>query len=554
VDPKIAVTTRTTENKNHNGRRHMYSNPFGRRLTGVLSVSALALAMAMASASVSAETLRWARVADALTLDPHSQNEGPTSTLLHHVYETLVGRATDGSLQPRLATSWEIHADDPTIWVIKLREGVKFHDGSDFTAEDVVFSLERVRAESSGFRALHSAVTGATAIDDLTVHIQMSGPSPLYVQNLTNFFIMDSGWAEANNVQLPQNFAAGEENFAVRNTNGTGPYTLIERDPEVRTVLRAFDGHWAETPPVTEIIYTPIKEAATRVAALLSGEVDFVQDVPVQDIERLEQTAGVSVTTGPENRNIFFSYDMTSEKLASANVDDNPFAKAEVREAMALALDRDAIRQVVMRGQSLPSAAPLPPFVNGWTEAMDAYSAPDYERAAQLIKDAGYPNGFSVDLNCPNDRYLNDEAICQALVGMLGRIGMTVNLVSQTRSLHFPLIENWQTDFYLLGWGVPTFDSAYVFNFLVHTRKDGFGSFNGTRYTNEELDAKIESLATMTDLEARDALIAEIWAEVLEDRIFLNVHNQVLAYASRDGVNIEVHPENQPHMANVTFD
>ncbi len=530
----------------------MYANPFGRRLTGVLSVSALALAIA--STSVSAETLRWARVADALTLDPHSQNEGPTSTLLHHVYETLVSRALDGSLEPRLATSWEIHADDPTIWVITLREGVKFHDGSDFTAEDVVFSIDRVRAESSGFRALHSAVTGATAIDDLTVHIQMAGPSPLYVQNLTNFFIMDSGWAEANNVQLPQNFAAGEENFAVRNTNGTGPYTLVERDPEVRTVLRAFDGHWADTPAVTEIIYTPISEAATRVAALLSGEVDFVQDVPVQDIARLEQTAGITITTGPENRNIFFSYDMTSEKLATANVDDNPFAKPEVREAMALALDRDAIRQVVMRGQSLPSAAPLPPFVNGWTEAKDAYSAPDYERATQLIKDAGYPDGFSVDLNCPNDRYLNDEAICQALVGMLGRIGMTVNLVSQTRSLHFPLIENWQTDFYLLGWGVPTFDSAYVFDFLVHTREAGFGSFNGTRYSNPELDTKIEALSTMTDLDARNALIAEIWDEVMEDRVFLNVHNQVLAYASREGVNVDVHPENQPHMANVTFD
>jgi peptide/nickel transport system substrate-binding protein len=304
---------------------------------------------------------------------------------------------------------------------------------------------------------------------------------------------------------------------------------------------------------VTEIIYTPIAEAATRVAALLSGEVDLVQDVPVQDIARLEQTDGITITTGPENRNIFFAYDMASEKLISANVEDNPFAKPQVREAMALALDRDAIQQVVMRGQSQPSAAPLPPFVNGWREDLHAYSAPDYERAAALIAEAGYPDGFSVTLNCPNDRYLNDEAICQAVVGMLGRIGMEVNLVSQTRSLHFPLIENWETDFYLLGWGVPPFDSAYVFNFLVHTREEGFGSFNGSRYSNPELDAKIESLATMTDLVARDALIAEIWDQVMADRVFLNVHNQVLAYAMRDGVTLPVHPENQPNMANVTL-
>ncbi|MDP5333507.1 MAG: ABC transporter substrate-binding protein, partial [Paracoccaceae bacterium] len=298
-------------------------------------------ALALTMTGANAETLRWARVADALTLDPHSQNEGPTSTLLHHIYETLVGRATDGTLQPRLATEWMISAEDPTVWVFKLREGVKFHDGADFTAEDVVFSLDRARADSSGFKALHSAVESVSMVDDYTVHVKMAGPSPLYVQNLTNTFIMDKGWAEANDVVLPQNFAAGEENFAVRNTNGTGPYTLVSRDPEVRTVMAAFGGHWDATPAVTEIIYTPIAEAATRVAALLSGEVDVVQDVPVQDIARLQQTDGIKIATGPENRNIFFSYDMTSDKLISANVDDNPFKKPEVREALSLVIDRD---------------------------------------------------------------------------------------------------------------------------------------------------------------------------------------------------------------------
>lgn len=521
------------------------------RAQQMLSVSALALVMT--SVSATAETLRWARVADALTLDPHSQNEGPTSTLLHHIYETLVGRATDGSLIPRLATEWRISEEDPTVWVFTLREGVTFHDGSAFNAEDVVFSLNRARAESSGFKALHSAVESVTMVDEFTVHVKMAGPSPLYVQNLTNTFIMDQGWAEANDVVEPQNFAAGEENFAVRNTNGTGPYTLVSRDPEVRTVMAAFDGHWDEAPAVTEIVYTPIAEAATRVAALLSGEVDVVQDVPVQDIARLEQTEGIKIATGPENRNIFFSYDMVSDTLQSSDAADNPFKKPEVREAMALVIDRDAIQQVVMRGQSQPSAAPLPPFVNGWTPEMSAYGAPDVERAAALVAEAGYPDGFSVDLHCPNDRYLNDEAICQAMVGMLARANINANLVSQSRSLHFPLIENWETDFYLLGWGVPTFDSAYVFDFLVHTREGSYGSFNGSRYSNPELDAKIESLATMTDLEARDATIAEIWDQVMEDRVFLNVHNQMLAYAMRDDINLDVHPENQPKMTTVTF-
>ncbi|TNF58900.1 MAG: ABC transporter substrate-binding protein [Rhodobacteraceae bacterium] len=521
-----------------------------RKTASRLMLSAALVGIGLTAAS--AETLRWARVGDALTLDPHSANEGPTSTLLHHIYETLVRRNTDGSLAPRLATEWFIHPDDPTVWVFKLREGVKFHDGADFTAEDVVASVTRVTSETSDFKGLHTAVAGAEAVDDYTVHIKMSGPSPLYVQNLTNFFIMDKGWIEANGVEAPQDFKAGEEKFTVRNTNGTGPYTLVERDPEVRTVLAVNPNHWDAAPQVTEIIYTPIKEAATRVAALLSGEVDFVQDVPVQDIERLMATPGIAVSTGAENRTIFFSYDMNSDSLISLP-GDNPFKKPQVREAMALALDRDAIRQVVMRGQSVPGAQNVPPFVNGYDPALDAYSAPDYERAKALMAEAGYPDGFSVDLNCPNDRYINDEAICQAFVGMLGRIGIKANLVSQSRTIHFPAIQNGQVDFYLLGWGVPTFDSQYVFDFLVHSPVDGRGGWNGSRYYNTELDAKIASLATETDLEKRNATIAEIWKTIQEDRVFLMVHNQLLAYAAKDNINIAVHPENQPSMTTVTF-
>lgn len=522
------------------------------RRGALLAGTALALAAGHA-APVDAETLRWARVGDALTLDPHSANEGPTSTLLHHIYETLVDRATDGSLEPRLATEWRIHPDDETIWEFTLREGVTFHDGTPMTADDVVFSLDRARAQTSDFRGLHAAVAEVTAVDDLTVHVRMEGPAPLWIQNLTNTFILSRAWAEENNVQQPQDFAAGEENFAVRNTNGTGPYMLVERDPEVRTVLAMNPDHWSgDTPQVTEIIYTPIAEAATRVAALLAGDVDFVQDVPVQDIARLEQTAGITVTTGPENRNIFFAYDMTSENLRST--EGNPFADPLVREAMALALDRDAIRQVVMRGQSLPSAAPLPPFVNGWTEEMDAYGPPDIERAQELLAEAGYADGFSVDFHCPNDRYLNDEAICTAFVGMLGRIGISANLIAQSRTLHFPMIQNREVDFYLLGWGVPTFDSQYVFDFLVATREGARGGWNGSGYSNPEVDALIQAMATETDEEVRNQMIADVWEMVNEDRVFLNVHNQLLAYATREGVNIEVHPENQPNMWEATLD
>ncbi len=520
-----------------------------------LLLTASAIAMCAAALPASAETIRWARASDSLTLDPHSQNQGVTHNFAHHIYETLMDRDVEGNLTPRLATEWNLKEGDNTVWVFKLREGVTFHDGAEFTAEDVVFSLDRARSAKSNMRQLHADVESVTAVDDYTVEVKMKGPSPLYPNNVTNTFIMDKTWSEANNVVEVQDFGAGEDNYAVRNANGTGPYILAEREPDVRSVLRLNENHWAEeTPAVTEIIYLPIAEAATRVAALQSGEVDIVQDVPVQDIERLSSTDGLKVETGPENRVIYFGYKFGDAPLASSNITDrNPFNDPLVREAVELAIDRDAIQRVVMRGQSLPTGVANPPFVNGWTEELNAYPAVDIERAKELLTEAGYPDGFTVTLDTPNNRYVNDEAISQAVVGMLGQIGIQVTLASRPVAQHSPLILESQTDFYLLGWGVPTFDSAYVFNDLVHTKDGNYGAYNVGGYTNPELDAKIQSLGSETDLDARNATIAEIWDVVKADRVLLPIHNQVLAYAMRDDITLAVHPENQPMMTTVTF-
>jgi peptide/nickel transport system substrate-binding protein len=279
-----------------------------------------------------------------------------------------------------------------------------------------------------------------------------------------------------------------------------------------------------------------------------------VQDVPVQDIERLSGTDGIKVETGPENRVIYFGYKFGDAPLKSSNVTDkNPFNDPKVREAMELALDREAIKRVVMRGQSIPTGVANPPFVNGWTPELDAFPAPDIEKAKALLAEAGYPNGFTVTLDTPNNRYVNDEAISQAYVGMLGQIGIQVTLASRPIAQHSPLIVNGETDFYLLGWGVPTFDSAYVFNDLVHTKTGNYGAYNPGGYSNPEIDAKIESLGTETDVEKRDATIAEIWEVVKADRVLMPVHNQVLAYAMKSNINLAVHPENQPRMYNVTL-
>ncbi len=513
-----------------------------------------------------ARTLRWARTSDAATLDPDGLYEGFTNTFLHHVYETLVDRDTNGKLVPQLALSWQILPSDPSVWEFKLRPNVKFHDGTPFTADDVVFSLDRIRMPTSDYKALHSAVESVRKVDDLTVQVKMRGPTPLYVNNLTNTFIMSKKWAEEHNVVKPQDYKNKEDNYAVRNANGTGPYIIVSREPDVRTILKLNPDHWDEQKPeVTEIIYTPIKSDATRIAALLSGEVDLVQDVPVQDIERLKQTSGIKLVTGPENRTIYFTYDVHSKELRTSNIKGkNPLADVRVRRAMNLVMDRDAIQRVVMRGQSVPTNVNVPTFVNGWTKELNAYGPPDIEQAKKLLADAGYPDGFSVNLNCTNDRYINDEAICQAYVGMLGRIGIKATLVSQSRTQLFPLVQRGDIDFYMLGWGVPPFDSGYIFDFLVHSRpedvggqpsdeEEALGGNNGGHYSNPELDKQIVALHTEVDLAKRNQMIADIWKKVQDEQIFITVHNQMLAYAMKQGIVLDVHPENQPSMTTVRF-
>ncbi len=512
------------------------------------STALLSAAMLLStSAYASAETLRWARAGDALTLDPHAQNEGPTSALAHQIMEPLVMRDMTGAIVPALSTDWGPSEEDPNVWVFTLREGVSFHDGSGFDSEDVKFSLDRAMTEDSDYKELLASVKEVRAPDKYTIEIVTDGPNPIMPNNLTNMFMMDKDWAEANNAVKVQDYEGGEDTFAAKNANGTGPYKLVSREPDVKTVLAINEDYWGkdEFPmEVTEVIYTPIQNAATRVAALLSGEVDFIQDVPVQDLARVANATGLKVITAPQNRVIFFGMNVGDDDLVNDNVEGkNPFADKRVREAVNMAINRDAIKQVVMRDQSQPAGVIMPPFVNGWNEALDQVPAHDIAKAKSLMEEAGYGEGFSVTLHCPNNRYINDESICQAAVGMLAQIGIDVNLDAKPKAQHFPLLSNLETDFYMLGWGVPTYDSEYIFNFLVHGRTDKYGSWNATRYNNDELNQKIVALASETDLPKRDSMIAEIWDTVQEEVIYIPIHHQVLNWGMKDEIETIVAPD-----------
>lgn len=517
-----------------------------RTTTTLLSAAVLLSTTALANA----ETLRWARAGDSLTLDPHAQNEGPTSALAHQIMEPLLMRDHSGAIVPALATSWGPSEGDPNVWVFELREGVTFHDGAAFNSEDVKFSLDRAMTPDSDYKELLASVTEVRAPSEYVIEIVTDGPNPIMPSNLTNMFIMDKQWAEANGAVKVQDYEGGEDTFAAKNANGTGPYKLVSREPDVKTVLAANDNYWGkgEFPlEVTEIIYTPIQNAATRVAALLSGEVDFIQDVPVQDLARVADTDGLDVRTAPQNRVIFFGMNSGDADLKNDNVDGkNPFADVRVRKAMNMAINREAIQKVVMRGQSAPAGMIAPPFVNGWDADMDASSKTDVDAAKALMAEAGYADGFSIQLDCPNDRYINDEAICQAAVGMYAQIGVTVNLDAKPKAQHFPLINTLETDFYMLGWGVPTYDSEYIFNFLVHGRDEKYGSWNGTRFSNDDVNAKIVSLASNTDLESRNADITAIWEVVQEEALYVPLHHQVLNWGMKSGVDTVVEAEDSP--------
>jgi peptide/nickel transport system substrate-binding protein len=509
------------------------------------------MAATLLAAPAVARPITWARTGDALTLDPHSQNEGPTHNLLQQIYEPLILREYTGKLLPTLAVSWRV-TDDPSVWEFKLRQGVRFHNGDAFNADDVVFSIERALQPNSDMRAIVSSIEAVSKVDDYTVHFKTKGPNPILPDQLTIIYMMDKEWCEANNTVTVEDYKAKKDNFAARNANGTGPYAVVSREQDVKTVLKLFDGYWGKGQVplgIETITYVTIRKDETRVAALLSGEVDFVQDLPVQDIERVQRTPGLRVNLGQENRSIFLGMDVGSADLKSDDLQGkNPFADRRVRQAINVAIDREGIRRAVMRNQSKPSGMIIGPFVNGYSESLGKAPVLDVDKAKALLREAGYANGFSIAFYCPNDRYVSDEAICQAIVPMLVRIGIKANLIVQSKTKHFPAIQNGEAELYLLGWGVATYDSENAFSFLHHTRTGRYGVWNGTRYSNPDLDKKIEALSSEIDIAKRNASIAEIWRTLQDETIYIPLHDQLLAYAMKSDLDVPVSPDNWVHM------
>ncbi|MEL0222300.1 MAG: ABC transporter substrate-binding protein [Deltaproteobacteria bacterium] len=484
-----------------------------------------------------AKTFRYATTGDVLGLDPHANNEGPTNTMKGNLYGRLLHRKADLSLEPDLATKWE--KLDATTWRFSLRQGVKFHNGNDFNADDVLFSYKRQTQESSDMSFALATVKEIRKVDDYTIDIITKGPDPILLLNMPIFYIVDKEWIEANNA-FEVVRASGSTNFANVNTNGTGPFKLVEWVQDTRLVLEPNENYWNKDGVehnITRAVFTPISNDATRVAALLSGEIDLMYPVPLQDVNRLENDPNASALQGPELRTIFLGFDQwRDESLDMPGSGKNPFKDKRVRQAFYQAININAIKRVVMRNAATPTGLMIAPGINGFQEDMNDRAAYDPDAAKKLLAEAGYPDGFPVTFDCPNDRYVNDEEICTAVIPMLERVGIKVTPNFQTKSKHFNKIgkaENNNTSFFMLGWTPGSYDALNPLMQLMSTGKPGHGDWNCGQYNHPRVAELTEMIKTEMDESKRNAMIREAFQIHKDDFGHITLHQQALAWGVR---------------------
>jgi len=503
-----------------------------------------AVVFSLMGQAIHAKTLRLAHLGDTVTLDPHSFMESTQLGTLGNVFEPLVTVSKDVKMVPALAASWETVS--PTVWQFTLREGVKFHDGTPFTADDVVFSIERARSPVSDIKTLVNDIKNIRALDTHKVEIETTIPYPILPNALASVYMMSKKWCEENKATEPVDQRKGVENTAAFKANGTGPYKVTERQPNVRTVFERNDDYWGtHEGNVRQVIFTPIANDATRVAALLSGGVDVMEPVPVQDMGRINANPTTQVLTGPEIRVIFLGMDQKRDELLYSNVKGkNPFKDQRVRQAFYQAIDIEGIKKTVMRDMSIPTANMVTSLVNGFQAGMQRLPY-DVNAAKKLMLDAGYADGFELTMHCPNDRYVNDSRICQTVAANLSRIGIKVAVVAETKGIFFPRAYRRDTSFYLFGWVPGTYDAHNTLHSLIACNNDkGAGQFNMGEYCNPQVDALIQNIQVETDPAQRNGLFREAFALHAADVGHIPLHEQSLAWGASKKVKLVQRPDN----------
>jgi peptide/nickel transport system substrate-binding protein len=493
------------------------------------AMGAMAALLLPLTAPASAAELRWGASRDMGSLDPYSYGSTFTISTLNHAYEGLVRYDDQLKIEPALATSWEDVS--PTVRRFHLRKGVKFHDGSSFTADDVLASLTRVSDPKSPLRGNLPAYQGAEKIDDYTVDIKVTENYPLILNDLTNIFIFDKEWLVANNALAPTDVGSGIEGYATTHANGTGPFKIVSRKPDVETVFEV-NKDWWDKPRhnIDKIVFTPIASPATAVAALLSGQIDYMEKAPLQDIPRLKGAEGIQVLTSNELRTVFFLFNRTEKLIASG--EKNPFNDIKVREALNRAINIDVLQKKVMRGLSRNTGSMVAPAIPGYVPELDERTAYDPEKAKALLAEAGYPEGFSFTMVCDNDVYVNEEEICQAVSAMWARIGLKPSLDTAPTSIQTTKFESGKFDLGILGWAnEPMIDSYSILVQVAHSKTGTSGVFNWGGWKDAEVDQLIDAAAKELDREKRLQLQSKALLKLKSNIDFLPLHQQPMAWA-----------------------
>ena len=499
----------------------------------VLAVSAIWVGL---FTHVQATTLRVSTQGDALSMDPHSLAEAVQLAFTGNIYEPLVAYDQQLKLIPALAQKWSVAK--PTVWRFELRKGVQFHDGQALTADDVVFSLDRARGEGSDMAGNLSSISAVRKVDANTVEVETKAPNPILPNLLATIYIMNRDWAESKGALKPVDRRKGIENTASFKANGTGPYRLRERQPGVRTVLVRNGNYWGKIEGnVTDVVFQPIGNDSTRVAALLSGEVDLIDPVPVQDVPQLDSNKQIKVMQGPESRVIFLGFDQKRDELLYSNIKGkNPFKDKRVRQAVYQAIDTSAIIDKVMRKAARPAALMVAQGMEGYAPALDKRLPFDPAASRRLLVEAGYPEGFEVTLNCPNDRYVNDSAICLAVAANLARVAIKVKVQAEPKALYFPKVLKRDTSFFMVGWIPAGYDAHNALALLMATPNGAQGTWNMGAYSNAKLDAMTQAIGSETDLPKRTKMMQEALELHRDDIGHIPLHQQALAWGMRANV------------------
>ncbi len=483
--------------------------------------------------------LRIASAFDPQTMDPQALALLYHSRIAFQIHDSLVGRDDHFKMEPALAIKWQMLS--PTVWRFHLRPGVNFHDGTAFTADDAVFSLERALAPTSQRAFQLRGVSAIRKVDPFTIDIQLEAPDAVLPEKLQFVAMMSKAWCEKHGVQRPQDFNGKQETFAVRNANGTGPMRLDRYEPDVRTVLRRHAGWWgwneARAGNLDQVSFVTIKSDATRLAALASGEIDLVLDPPYQDIARLKADPRITLQQTADIGQQYLAFDQARDELQDSDVKGrNPFKDLRVRKAVYQAINVQIIIDKVLRGQAVATGAFLSTLVDGSPAELDKRLPYDPARARQLLGEAGYPNGFAITLDCVNISWR--ENVCQAVAAMLTQVGIRTTLRSSPTGQFFPKLSQGTGSFVEFGWTASP-DAWNSLNGLFRTfDRAGLGTFNAGRYSNPRLDSLIDAVRTEPDQTRRRAMVTTVLRLVGEDLPLVPLYRRTLTWAMAKNVQV----------------